>query len=90
MVCCVPLEVSTSRKTCPGICQRQFKSERRKARSVRLWVQIEHGEAKRMWLPKRFVKGMDGMDMGVSGPSGARRATLWEKAARKSKAVRNA
>jgi predicted nucleic acid-binding Zn ribbon protein len=68
MVCRSPLEISTSRKTCPGDCQKQFKSERRKARSVRLWVQIEHGEAKRMWLPKRSVKGMD---TGVSTPFGA-------------------
>ena len=72
MVCCGPLEVMTARKTCPGDCQRIFKMQRRKARSVKVWVQPldESSPRRECWLPKRLIAATD---TGVSGPRKGKR-----------------
>lgn len=73
MVCRAPLEFSTTRKTCAGECRAVFKTERRKARSVRCWISREDAPGKRFrrWLPKRFATPRDTVVSKASAARGA-------------------
>jgi predicted nucleic acid-binding Zn ribbon protein len=59
MVCRAPMEFHRLKKTCAGDCKRIFRAHCRNARSVRIWLQTDGGPKRRVWVPRRSLKGMD-------------------------------